>query len=261
MKVFKVLSYCLVIFSLLLLTASCSPEGVIKKATDGAVEVDKDGNIEVKGEDGEMKIGEAKWDKSKMHGMAAPKANLESYVSTKDGTQYTFSGMKEKDTKAYIDKIKKAGFKYNIVSVIGSQFTGTNKDGLIISFAYSEDSDGLYSGFVASGKGEKPTDKNESTMVGGEDTEWDSSKVGGVPDPGVAITFFTSTNEAVTYNFEPMKNPKEYTEKIKECGFTIEPTEIESSEGFVYSASNSAGDQIYFSAQNDGCIIIFTKAT
>jgi hypothetical protein len=258
MKPLKIISILLLIISGILFLSGCSTESAVKKATDGAVDINKDGNIKIKDKNGnaEMNIGKAKWDKAKMHGLDAPKAKLDTFMSTNEATSYGISEMKDNDIDAYIKKIKKAGFTYNFVSIDEFNYTGTNKDGLIISFSYSKDSG---SGLITASKGEKPDVNSGGFNVNG-DAKWDSSKVGGIPDPGVKITASTSSGSQITYSFEKLKDPKGYIDKIKEQGFTIEPSEIESTDGTLYSAKNSSGDQIYFSSTNDACSLTYTKA-
>ncbi len=263
MKLLKIFFYSMAILVMGFTLVACSPEGVIKKATDGAVDVDKDGNVEIKGEDGEkLKIGEAKWDKTKMYGLDAPKAKLDSFMSTTEGTSYYFSEMKNKDIETYIKKIKKAGFKYNFISMDEFSYTGTNEDGIIVNFTYSKDSN---SGMISAIKGEKPTEEEMASggfIMEGENAKWDSSKIGGLPDPGVKIISFTSSSDnEVSYSFEKLDNPKEYTEEIKAAGYTEEPSEMEASESYIYNAKNSEGDVIYFTASTESCTVVFTKAT
>jgi hypothetical protein len=260
LKLLKIILLILVISPLIFSLIGCSSNSVIKKATDGAVDVDKDGNIEIKDKDGigEVKIGKAEWDKVKMHGLDAPKATLDSFVSSTDGTSYVFSEMKDKDLEAYIQKIKKAGFTYNYTSIDEFNYTGTNKEGLIISITYSQESK---AGMITTMKGEKPIEGETGTIIEGENAEWDSSKVGGLPSPGVKITSFTSTEGSVSYTFEKLNNPKEYAEKVKEKGFTQEQSEVESSDGYFYSAKSSNGDGIFFTSSDDACSVVFTKST
>ncbi|WP_147535285.1 DUF6591 domain-containing protein [Bacillus marasmi] len=249
----------LIIFGAIII-GGCGPEDIVEKATDGAVDVDKDGNIEIKGEDGqgEMKIGEAKWDKSKMYGLPEPKATLDSYISTEESTSYTFSDMKEKDAKAYIKKIKKEGYTFNFVTMDEYHYTGTNKEGIIISFTYDKESK---SGMISATKGEVPQGDNGGTVFEGEIAKWESDKIGGLPDPGVAITSFASSGAEATYTFEKLDDYKAYAEKIKELGYTEEASEVESVDGYFYSAKNSSGDSIFFNVMSDSCSVVFTKAS
>lgn len=263
MKLLKIIFYGVGILAMGFVLVACSPEGIVKKATDGAVDMDKDGNIEIKGKDGEkLKIGEAKWDKSKMYGLDAPKAKLDSFMTMNESTSYYFSEMKDKDIDAYIKKIKKAGFKYNFISMDEFSYTGTNKDGIILNFTYDKDSN---SGIITATKGEKPTEEEMASggyIMEGENAKWDSSKIGGLPDPGVKIISFTSSSDKeVSYSFAKLDTPKEYTEKIKAAGYTAEPSEMESSESYFYSAKNSEGDAIFFTASTESCTVVFTKAT
>lgn len=250
MKILKFIFIIVTIFAIGFAVVGCSPEGIVKKATDGAVDVDKDGNVKIKGEDGKIEIGEAKWDKTKMYGLDAPKAKLDSFISSNEGTSYTFSEMKDKDIEAYLKKIKKAGFKYNYISMDDFSYTGTNKDGIIFNFTYSKESN---SGVVSASKGEKPTEEEMAAggyVMEGENAKWDSSKIGGMPDPGVKILSYTSTSDKeVSYTFEKLENPKEYTEEIKAAGYTLEPSEIESTDGYFYSAKNEGGDEYFLQPQ------------
>jgi hypothetical protein len=258
MQRLKKISVILFIFSIVFALASCSPESAVEKATDGAVDIDKKGNIEIKDKDGgKVKIGEAEWEKSKMHGMDAPKAKLDSFISSNEGTSYMFSEMKDKDIDAYIEKIKKEGFTYNFVSVDEYNYTGTNEDGLIFSFSYDKETN---SGMISATKGEKP-DSKSGTIFEGENAEWDSSKVGEIPDPKVNITSFTSSGNDVSYGFEKLDDPKGYIEKIKEAGFTENSSIMESSDGYMYTGANSNGDMVYFTANADGCLLVYTKSS
>lgn len=260
LKLLKYMGY----FSLMLLTAltiaGCSAEKAIEKATGGSVKVDKEGNVSIKDKEGggELTIGSgAKWDKDKMFGLEAPKAKFDSFMSSNGGTTYIFSEMKEQDAKKYIEYLKKEGFTYNFFSVDEFTYSGTNEEGIGVTFNYDKDTK---SGLIAAGQGDKPTGEETGTIVESEGAEWDSSKVGGLPDPGVKVTSFTSYGSQVTYSFDPLDNPKDYVEKIKQLGFTEEPMEMESADSYVYMASNSAGENVYFSASDMECSITFTKA-
>ncbi len=259
MKSIKIISIFLLILSGILFLNGCSTESAVKKATNDTVNVDKDGSVKINDTNGngEMKIGKAKWDKTKMHGLDAPKAQLDTYMSSNDTTSYSISGMKDKDIKAYIKKIKEAGFTYNFISVDRYNYTGTNKDGLVISFSYSKDSN---TGLITASKGEKPDENASGTFYAGENAKWDSSKVGGLPDPGTKITASTSSGNEFIYYFEKLDNPKVYIEKMKEKGFTLEQSEVESTDGAFYNAKNSNGDAVYFTSSNDACSLTFTKS-
>ncbi|MEH7110533.1 hypothetical protein [Bacillus sp. JJ1764] len=228
-------------------------------STESSVNVDKKGNIEIKEKDGKgkIKLGKAKWDKEKMYGLEAPKANLDGFISNNEGSSYTLSKMKEEDIVAYIQKIKDAGFIYNYVSMDNFNYTGTNKGGQMISFVYSKDNK---SGVILAGKGEKPTGEGAGMIMEGENAKWDSAKMAGLPDPGVKITSFTSGETINSYTFAKMDNPKEYIEEIKLIGFTIEPSEIESSDGIIYNAKNDKRDEITFTSSSNGCSISLTRA-
>ncbi len=124
MKAIKVAFCMLLVLSLAFSMAGCF-SGVKPK-------VDKDGNVIIKDKDSEgndVVIGGKKWDKSEMHGLDAPKAKLETSLTSDDGTIYGFSGLKEKDAKDYIEKLKAAGFTYNSVTFEDFTYFGTNKDG------------------------------------------------------------------------------------------------------------------------------------
>lgn len=250
LKLIKVISCMLLVFILVFSFASCIP-GV-------NVKVDKDGNLKIKGEDGDIEIGKTKWDTSKMFGLDGPKANLESCVSADGGVIYSFSGMKEKDAEAYINKIKEAGFTYNTVILNDLSFSGTNKDGKTISFMYNEN-DGT--GTVVAAQGEKPSEKDnhDEAVIGGGGKKWYSDKMGGLPDPGVAVTSYWSIGSDTSYILERIKDHLKYVEKIKSCGFTIDPSEIDIDELYTYSALNSNGDRVTFSSSRESATISFVK--
>lgn len=228
----------------------------------GAFKVDKDGNVIIKdkdGDGGELVIGKSKWDKSKMHGLDAPKAELESSLSTGDGVMYTFSEMKEKDAEKYIQTIKDKGFTYNSVVVGDFSYTGTNKDGETINFTYDKDSK---SGTIIAGKGDPPSeeDKDKGAVIGGSEKKWDSSLMGGLPDPGVKIESFWTVDGGTTYSLGVISSYEDYVEKIKECGFTEDPSESSMDDFYMYTAVNSAGDRVTFSVSKDISSISFQKA-
>ncbi len=72
MKLVKSILCTILVLVLCLSLASCTLGGLI----------DKDGNIKIKDGDEEISIGKAKWDKTKMYGLTAPKAKLDSSVKT-----------------------------------------------------------------------------------------------------------------------------------------------------------------------------------
>lgn len=222
------------------------------------IDIDKDGNVKIKGEDGDVEIGKAKWDKSKMHGFSAPKAKLESYVSADGSTMYSFSKMKEKDAEAFINEIKESGFTYSTFEIDDLSFTGTNKDGKTISFTYDKETQG---GTVVASQGSKPADDDDGNgaVIGGNNKEWNSDKMGGLPAPGATIVSYWSADGDTSYTFEKIDNHLEYVEKIKSFGFTVEPSDIETNDTYIYSASNENGDRITFSASSDAGNITFEK--
>ncbi len=248
MKSMKLIISILLVISLILTLSACVPR----------VKVDTGGNLNIQSEDGDIKIGKAKWDGKKMYGLDAPKAELDSYVGTDEIDMYTFSGMKEKDAEAYIDKIKEAGFTYNSVIYEDSNYTGTNKDGIVFSFIYDKESG---AGTVAVSQGEKPSedDNNGDAIIGGTDMKWDSNNVGGLPDPGTQITSYFSVDGVISYSFEGLSDPQEYAEKIKACGFTDEVNEAEVDDTYIFSAVNSNGDMISFTSSSESGMITFER--
>ncbi|HBT63584.1 MAG TPA: hypothetical protein DEB10_02840 [Ruminococcaceae bacterium] len=227
----------------------------------GNVKVDKDGNIIIKDKDNhgnDVVIGEKKWDKSKMHGLDSPKAKLETSLISEDGAMYGFSGMKEKDAKEYIEKIKSAGFTYNAATLDDYIFNGTNKEGLTVAFAYDKENG---SGSIMSSKGEPPSDEDEGegAVIGGTDKKWDSEKMGGLPDPGVKVVAYWTAGSATNYSLEVIPSFTEYVEKIKDHGFTEDVNEAEINDLYVYAASNSGGDRITLSVGADVSTITFEK--
>ena len=228
----------------------------------GPVKVDKDGNIIVKDKDNDgndVAIGEKKWDKSKMHGLDAPKAKLETSVVSEDGVMYGFSGMKEKDAKEYFEALKASGFTYNSVTLEDYTFNGTNKDGKTISFSYDKENG---SGSIMATKGEPPSDEDDGNgaVVGGTDKKWDSGKMGGLPDPGTKVSMYWTDGNITNYTLEAIPSFTNYVEKIKACGFTEDIEETDMGGIYIFTASNSAGDKVTFSAMDDVSTIAFEKA-
>ncbi|MDD2418108.1 MAG: hypothetical protein PHR24_04345 [Oscillospiraceae bacterium] len=224
----------------------------------GNIKIGKDGNVKIKGEDGDLEIGKAKWDKSKMFGLDAPKAKLESSMITGDSSVYVFSEMKEKDAEAYTKKIKDSGFTYNTLEMQDFSYTGTNKEGQTISFIYSKDNGG---GTLSASQGEKPSEEEEGNhaVIDGTNREWESDKIGGLPDPGKPVTNFWAVDNSACYTFEKMDDYLEYVEEIKSCGFTVDPTVLEINGSYNYSAANQNGDKISFYASDEMSTLTFEK--
>lgn len=243
---------------LLILGLICSLTGCF---SNGNVKVDKDGNVIIKDKDNdgnEVVLGEKKWEKSKMHGLEAPKAKVETSITSDEGTVYGFSEMKEKDAKKYIQKIKDAGFTYNSATFEDYIYSATNKDGLTISFMYDKETG---SGTVVSGKGEKPSEDDNGAIAifGGSDKKWDSEEMGGLPDPGVNVTQYWTNEGDTNYSLEVIPSYVDYVEEIKACGFTIDIQETQFDDSYVYIALNDNGDRIVFSVSSDMSSITFEK--
>ena len=227
----------------------------------GKIKVDKDGNVIIKDKDDDgngVVIGEKKWNKSKMYGLDAPKAKLETSLISEDGSMYGFSGMKEKDAKEYIEKIKSAGFTYNSATFEDYIFSGTNKEGLTVTFSYDKENE---SGSIMCGTGEPPSDEDngDGAVVGGAGKKWDSEKMGGLPDPGVKVVAYWTTGDTTNYSLEVIPSFAGYIEKIKAHGFTKDIDEAEIDNLYVYAASNNAGDRVTLSSGADMSTIIFEK--
>lgn len=255
MKLTKTLFCMLLVFALTVSLTGCLSLG-------DKVKFDKDGNVIIKGGDkdgNELIIGAKEWNKSQMHGLSAPKAEIETSLVTDDGAMYGFSGMKEKDAKDYIEAIKEAGFTYNSVEFDDFMYTGTNKDGEIISFTYEKE-DGT--GTIVSSKGEAPSedDDGNGAVVGGEDKKWESESMGGLPDPGTKVSMYWTDGNITNYILEEIPSFKDYVEEIKACGFTEDIDEMETDTLYVFSASNSEGDRVTFSTSEDMSAIAFEKA-
>jgi hypothetical protein len=240
--------------SIFLSLASCSLNGDAK--------LDKDGNVIIKGKDGsnnEVIIGQKTWEKSKMHGLDAPKARLDTSLISNDGAVYGYSAMEENDAKSYIEAIKSAGFIYNSATLDDYFFTGMNKEGLTISFSYDKETK---SGSIMSGIGEPPSDDetDDGAIIGGDNNKkWDSVKMGGLPDPGVNIILYWTANGDTNYNLEVIPSYTDYIQKIKACGYTESIDEIEINNSYIYCASNIGGDRVTFSVTSDMTTILFEK--
>lgn len=224
----------------------------------GSIDIDKDGNVKIKGEDGNVEIGKSTWNGAKMYGLDAPKAKIESYVSSDGTTIYVFSEMKEKDAEAYINKIKEAGFTYSTFIIDDYSFTGTDKEGQTISFTYDKATGG---GTIVAGQGSKPSedDDGNGAVIGGSNEKWQSDKMGGLPNPGATIVTYWSVDGDTTYTFEKIEDHLEYIEKIKSCGFTVDSSVVEFDDTYIYSASNDNGDSVTFSSSSDAGTLTFEK--
>lgn len=219
--------------------------------------VDKDGNVTFKDKDGEVVIGSTKWDKSKMHGLDAPKAKLETSISSNEGIMYGFSGMKESDAKSYIEKLKDEGFTFNSVTLEDYSFLGTNSEGLTISFMYNKE-DGQ--GTIMAGKAEPPSDDSSNSEVHiGTGKEWNSEEVGGLPDAGVVITSYTLAEDYTAYSFDGLSDPLNYIEVIKAAGYTVDASTSQYDDTYIYTGYNSEGDQINLITSDSGGSIMFSR--
>ncbi len=254
MKLTKVVSCMLLVFILTFSLVGCF--------SGGKVNVDKDGNVIIKDKDddgGEIVIGGKKWDKSKMHGLSAPKAKLETSMISEDGAMYGYVEMKEKDAKEYIEALKAAGFVYNSITLEDYIFNGTSKDGKMISFSYDKANG---TGSIMATKGEPPSDedKESGAVVGSSDAKWDSQKMGGLPDPGVKVSMYWTDENITNYTLEVIPSYTDYVKKIKACGFTDEIEETNFEGIYIFTASNSAGDKVTFFSTTDVSTIAFEKA-
>lgn len=250
MKLLKVILCMFLVICLVFSLTGCSLSGII--------DVDKDGNVKIKGEDGDIEIGKATWNTSKMYGLDAPKAKLDSYASSDGATMYIFSEMEEKDAAEYINKIKGAGFTYNTLVLDDYSFTGTNKQGQTVSFSFDKATGG---GSIVTGQGDKPSegDNGNGAVIGGSNKQWYSDKMGGLPNPGSVIITYWSVGGDTSYSFEKINNHLEYVEKIKSCGFSIDPSVVEVDDTYIYSAENSNGDRVTFSSSSNTGTITFEK--
>lgn len=254
MKYLKFICCFILLLSLSIGLAGCSPKNVVEDFFEDelGIEVDKDGNVEFKDEDGNstVVIGNADWDKKNMHGLKEPKGKLESCISSEDGSFYTFIEMSEKEAKAYISYIKDSGFIYDTFEMNDTNFTGTNEDGEIISFSYDTDSK---TGSIISSKGEKPTEdsKNSGISYGTDNIKWDSSLVGGLPDPGTPLTSFSTEYGMTYYSFGNMEDYMDYVEILKDYGFDLEVSETKLDNFYMYQAINEDGDEVTYAVSED----------
>lgn len=253
MKLSKMFFCMLLLLILIPSLTGCSPGRKVK--------VDKEGDVVIKDTDddgNEVVINEKKWEKSEMHGLDAPKATIETSVLSTDGNMYGFSNMKEKDAKDYIENLKSEGFTYNSFTMDDYLYSGTNKEGLTINFSYDKDSE---TGSIMSAKGDPPSEEEDqnTAVIGTSDEKWDSSIMGGLPDPGVKIGAFWTADDAAYYNLEVIPSYTDYVEIIKDHGFTQDIDETEIDSVYIYVATNSAGDRITFSVSTDMTTIVFEK--
>lgn len=206
-----------------------------------------------------FEVGSKKWDSSKMHGLSAPKAKFNTAITSEDGTMYGFEKMKESDAKDYIEYIKEQGFTYNAVILNDYWYNASNKEGLIISFVYEAETE---LGTVISTKGEVPDDDDDGSIgiIGGADKQWDSTLMGGLPDPGVGVVSFWTVDGDTSYTLEIMDDYESYVVKIKAHGFTVDSYETEIDNLYMYSAENANGDSVMFSASKDTTTVTFTNA-
>lgn len=206
----------------------------------------------------EVDIGSIKWDKTKMHGLDAPKAKLDHYVNSDDSIMYGFSEMQEKDAEEFIKEIKKAGFTYNCLTIEDYNFKGTNRLGFVISFLYNKETGDAVVKFM---KDEAPSEDSNGSegIVGGRDKEWNSKMVGGLPAPGAGIITFFTIDGDTGYVFEKLDDHKKYVEQIRACGFDIESCELEIAGTYMYVGFNRNGAQVILSISADAGTLTYIK--
>lgn len=100
----------------------------------------------------------------------------------------------------------------------------------------------------------------ETTVVGGTDKKWNSSEMGGLPNPGTKVTMYWSDERMVTYILEPISDFMDYVEQIKSIGFTEDIAQSEIDGIYIFTASNSEGAKVTFSWMMDVCTIAYEKA-
>ncbi|HBN85112.1 MAG TPA: hypothetical protein DDZ89_14860 [Clostridiales bacterium] len=260
MRTAKLLRRVLCVMMVLVLAFSITgcARSIMKGITGGLVDIDKDGNVKIKGEDGQdVVFGTAKWDKSKMHGLSQPKCELTSYMSTGDGTLYTFSDMKEKEAESFINELKKEGFDYTIVVVDEYSFLGTHKNGSIVNFTYDKETE---EGSILAGKGEAPTGEKSYLYMGSAERKWDSKEAGGLPDPGEEISDYYISNTYSSYSFNSFKKPADYIKNIKNAGYTERPESSEEKGYYYYAGYNKKGDFVTFISTDSSTSLTYTKA-
>lgn len=220
---------------------------------------DSDDNDNDDDDDDIYVVASKKWDSSKMHGLSAPKAKLNTAISSDESTMYGFEKMKESDAKDYIEHIKEQGFTYNAVILNDYWYNASNKDGFIISFVYEVETE---LGTIIATKGEVPDDDDDGTIgvIGGTDKEWDSTLMGGLPDPGVGVVSFWTVDGDTSYTLEILDDYESYVVKIKAQGFTVDSYETQIDDLYMYSADNANGDSVMFSASKDTTTVTFTNA-
>jgi hypothetical protein len=216
-------------------------------------------SVTLDGEGGDIEIGTASWDKEGMYGLKAPDASLDSFVKGEDALMYVFSEMKADDAADYREYIQKKGFTYNMIVLENQSFTGTDKDGRVISFTFDKDSG---SGTITAAMGDVPdAEDNGNTAESGDSSrEWDSSIMGGLPDPGSKITSYWMSDGDVCYTFAGLDDYKDYLEKIKGCGYTAESSEVEVDGTFSYTASDAAGNRVTFVSSAEEGSVVYEKA-
>jgi len=104
----------LLVLVIMLLTLSGCFQNLVKKALGGANYSSKDDSFVLKTEDGEAIVSGGKgqkWPTGKMGDLPEFKGNITSSISTKDGEMLTFDGVTMSDVKAYITKVKAAGYE------------------------------------------------------------------------------------------------------------------------------------------------------
>lgn len=258
MKVMKKFVCLMLVLAMVFSFAGCA-RSIMKGLTGGMVDIDKDGNVKIKGDDGQnIEFGNAKWDKSKMHGFAQPKCELTSYMSSSEGTFYSFSGMKSKEAEDFIDKIKKEGYDYTVVVVDGYSYLGTHKNGNIINFTYSKDTE---EGTILAGKGEAPTGEKSYLYMGSDQRKWDSKEAGGLPDPGEEVSDYYISDTFSSYTFNSFKKPADYIKKIKGAGYTENSQSTEEKDYYYYIGNNKKGDSVQFVSSESSTSLTYTKAT
>lgn len=223
--------------------AACSVNGIIKKLTGGKLDIDDEGNIKIEDDDGTFQSGKnVKWDKEKMHGLEKPDFKLTTRMTTDQGTSYMFEDFDLEDYKKLVSDLKAKGYTYNTYESENIMFVASNKDGLGFSLTYDESSK---TGSITATKGEAPNE-DDQYQVG--DQEWDSDKIGGLPDPGLSVTAYSHDDSAGEYYYilTGSGDHEAYIEMLIDLGYDDVIEETYEGENLAWTAKNSQGDEVSY---------------
>ncbi len=258
-------------------------EKIIETATGGKVSVDlnsKDEVVTMETEDGKITYGESlPWPQAyeeklpKLEGIS-----IASHVELGEerSVNITFSGLTIEEARAYVVKLKSAGFKsqHNTNSTYNVAFSGIDKqgDGIVFFFGVGENED-FGGGSLSFTKAHEDyvSDASHEDLDDG-DAELDSYEVkdfrswprdyiSELPELKGDIHDLTATDESIMIIYKDMKKEpvEDFIAAAKAAGFSEKSYETKTPDGLIYGGEDGGGRFLLVTWNEDGSVILQMK--